>query len=355
MSVQRVLAILRKDVGGGPRSAILWWALVMPVAMTLLLQVVFGDLFERQPRLGVFDAGASELTAALERTPGIELRHVSDRDELLRQVAAFDLDGGLVLGPGFDAALRAGERPLLELYVAGESLASDRVVLTVTALDLVRAVEGRTAPVTVDVVTTGDAAALSISQRLVPLLVLLALLVAGVFVTSFSLVEERERGTLDAILVTPARFGEVLVAKGTLGLVLALAMAVVTLALNGALTASPAPLLLGLVVGAVMSVQLGLVYGTVSGDTKSLYTLFKSLNLILIGPVVFYLFPDWPQWIAKLFPTYWFLDPIFEATMRGAGLGDVGFELLVGAAICVALVPVIMLLARRAQVQLAAG
>jgi ABC-2 type transport system permease protein len=207
--------------------------------------------------------------------------------------------------------------------------------------------------VTVDVVTTGDESALSISQRLVPLLVLLALLVAGVFVTSFSLVEERERGTLDAMLVTPARLADVLVAKGLLGLLLAMLMAVVTLALNGALGTSPVGLLLGLLVGAVMSVQIGLIYGTLSRDAKSLYTLFKSLNLILIGPVVFYLFPDWPQWIARLFPTYWFLDPIFEVTMRGADIGDVGGDLLVGGLICLALVPVITLLARRARGQTA--
>ena len=355
MNLARVASILRKDIGAGPRSPILLWTLVMPVAMTFLVQGVFGSLFEREPRLGIVDAGASELTVALERAPGIDVRRVADRTELTRQVAAHDLDGGLVLAAGFDEALRSGNRPHLELYVAGESLASDRVILTVTTLDLVREVEGRVAPVDVEVVSTGEASAFTISQRLVPLLVLMALLIAGLFVTSFGLVEERERGTLAALLVTPTSLTEVLAAKAGLGLLLAVTMAIVTLALNGVLVFGQVALVLALVVGAVMAVEIGLIYGTLARDTKSLYTLVKSLNLILVGPVVFYLFPDWPQWIARVFPTYYFLDPIFEITMRGAGLREVGGDLLVGALICAALVPVVVVLARRVEAKVAAG
>ncbi|MEX2502847.1 MAG: ABC transporter permease [Trueperaceae bacterium] len=204
-------------------------------------------------------------------------------------------------------------------------------------------------------IARGDESDLSVSQRLVPLLVLLTLLLAAVFVTSFGIVEERERGTLSAMLVTPTTLGEVLAAKGALGLVLAIAMAVVTLALNDALSARPLALLAGLLLGAVMSVQIGLIYGTLASDAKTLYTLVKSLNLLLVGPVVFYLFPDWPQWIAKLFPTYWFLDPIFEVAVQGADLAQVSGDLLVGAGICLALVPLIAWLARRAETRVAAG
>jgi ABC-2 type transport system permease protein len=355
VNASRVLVILRKDVGVGPRSAIVMWAVVMPLLMTFLVQVVFGSLFERQPRLGVVDAGSSQMVTALEATPGIEVRRLDDSRELMRQVAAHDLDGGLVLAAGFDEAVRSGERPVLALYIAGESLASDRVILTVTALDLVREVEGRRAPVEVELVGADDAATLTMSQRLVPLLVLLALLVAGVFVTAFSFVEERERGTLAAVLVTPTSLGEMLVAKGLLGLLLAMVMTVVTLAMNRALGANPLALLLGLLVGATMAVLIGLLYGLVARDTKSLYTLFKSLNIILIGPVVFYLFPDWPQWIARLFPTYWFLDPIFEVTTHGAGLREVGGDLLVGLLVCAALAGVVAWLARRASGRAAAA
>ena len=152
MSASRVLAMIRKDLALGPRSPILMYAVAMPVIITLLLQGVFGNLFERPPRLGIVDLGASELTAAAVALDGLRVTLVTDADELQRRVAAFDLDAGLVLPAGFDDALRSGARPPLTFYVAGESLASDRVILAVTTIDLLRAVEGRRGLVDVEIV-----------------------------------------------------------------------------------------------------------------------------------------------------------------------------------------------------------
>lgn len=344
---------MAKDLKLGPRSPISLWALAMPVVITLLLQGVFGDLFAPRPRLGVVDQGASEITTALRAIQGIELTTIDDPAELKRRVAAHDLDAGLTLPADFDQSVRDGTRPLLQLLISGQSLASNRLVIAVTTLDMIRLVEGRAPPVEVALIQIGDGEVLPISTRLIPVVVLFAMIFAGVFATSLSLVEERERKTLDAVLVTPATFPEVLIAKAIFGFTLAATMAVVTLAINGALEGQPVALILAIIAGAVMSVEIGLVYGAVSRDTKSLYTLYKSLNIFLVAPMVFYLFPEWPQWIARLFPTYWFLDPIFRVTTLGATLSDVAGELVVAGAICLALVPAILLLARRAEARMA--
>ena len=65
-----------------------------------------------------------------------------DVDALLADVEDNNLDAGLVLQDGFDAAVRSGDAPELQLYIGGESLASDRIVIQVTALDLIRGVSG---------------------------------------------------------------------------------------------------------------------------------------------------------------------------------------------------------------------
>ena len=69
--------------------------------------------------------------------------------------------------------------------------------------------------------------------------------------------------------------------------------------------------------------------------------------------MVFYLFPEWPQWIARLFPTYWFLDQIYRVSVLGASTRDVAGDLVVAGVICVAIVPLIVLLARRAEARMA--
>jgi ABC-2 type transport system permease protein len=208
----------RTCASGRARRSSCGWS-IFPVIATLLVQLVFGTLLAPKPRLGIVDLGASEITAVVQQLEGIEYRAVASADELKRMVRDHDLDAGLVLPAGFDEQVRAGERPLLELYISGESLASDRLIIAVTTIDLVRQVEGAPAPVDVQVVALGEAL-LPISARLVPLLVLFALLLAGIFLTAFSIVQEREKRTLDALLVTPMGMNEVLAAKGILGFTL---------------------------------------------------------------------------------------------------------------------------------------
>ena len=147
MSPQRIWRVLRKDRELGPRSPILLWAIVMPVVATLLLQLVFGGLFAPQPRLAIMDLGSSEITAAYRQMEGIDVELLDDEAQLKARVEENQYDAGLILPAGFDEAVRAGERPLLEFFISGESLASNRIILSANTIDLVRTVEGAAAAV----------------------------------------------------------------------------------------------------------------------------------------------------------------------------------------------------------------
>ena len=352
MSLTRTFKVLGKDLRFGPRSPVFLWVLGLPLAFTLVLQVTFGSLFDPKPRLGIVDEGSSTITTAVQSMDGIQLALIDNAGDLKAQVEANDLDAGLVLQPGFDDLVRGGARPPLEFYVGGESLASNRIILAVTTIDLVREIEGTPPPVEVEVVALGDEG-LPIAVRLVPFIMMYALVVAAVFLPAFSLADEREKGTLNALIVTPVKLSEVVTAKGMLGVILALAMTVFTLWLNDALGADPLALLVVLLFGAILCVEVGLIYGVASKDVTSVFTLIKGTGILLIGPTVFYIFPDWPQWIGKLFPTYWVINPIFEVSLNNAGLDDVWVELLVAVGVIAVLAIPIVLLTRRLGTKLA--
>ena len=106
MSLRLTWKVLRKDLALGPRSPIFLWAIVLPFALTLVLQVAFGSLFNPEPRLGIVDDGNSEITAAVKSMDGIELTLLDDAEELKAQVEANDLDAGLILPAGFDQAVQ---------------------------------------------------------------------------------------------------------------------------------------------------------------------------------------------------------------------------------------------------------
>ena len=354
MNLRIAWQVLKKDLRLGPRSPILLWAVIFPIVGTFVVQVVFGSLFAPAPRLGIVDEGGSQVAAEMAAVEGIQTRLVDDEPALTQLVRDNDLDAGLVLPAGFDEQVQAGEQPPLQFFVGGESLASNRLILAVTTLDAVRTVEGATPPVDVEVVSTGEPL-LPMSSRMTPLLVLFALLIAGVFVPAFSIVQERESGTMTALLVSPARGVDVLAAKAVMGLVLAFLMTLVTLWLNDALGTQPAALLLSVLVGALMLAEVGLLFGGGAKDSKTLFALMKSVNILLFAPVIFYIFPDWPQWIAQLFPTYWIINPIFEVAIQDAGLGDVIGQLAVALVICAVMVPVVVYVSRRMTQQVVAA
>ena len=350
MNGSRIGKVLAKDLQLGPRSPIFMWILILPLLITLVLQVTFGDLFDSRPRLGIVDLGTSTVTTAVRDTGGIDVTDLDDVETLKAQVEANDLDAGVVLPADFDAQLRSGDQPRLEFYMGGESLALNRIILTVTTLDVIRQVEGATAPVDVELIAIGDDQR-PLTVRLVPFIVMYSLLIAAVFLPSFSLADEREKRTLDALVVTPVRLSEVVAAKGILGFILAIAMAIVTLWLNGALNGSFA-LVVVLFAATLMLVQIGLIYGTASKDVTGVFTLIKGTGVILLGPTLFYIFPNWPQWIAKLFPTYWVINPVYEVTINDGGLDVVWVELIVAMGVTAALTGAVYLLTRRLQSKL---
>lgn len=346
MNPSLVWKLLRKDLALGPRSAVFLWAVVMPVALTLVLQVAFGALFDPEPRLGVVDRGDSAVTAAVTAMDGIAVTLLDDEAALRDRVEANDFDAGIVLPAGFDDAVRSGARPELRFWISGESHAANRIILTVAAIDLVREVEGRQAPVVVEVVSFGEEG-LPISTRLIPLIVFFALVMAGLFLPASSLVEEKEQGTLTALLVTPVRPGEVLVAKWLLGVLLASVMATAMLALNGALTGNWLAVLVVVFVAAALSTMIGLLVGVVASDSAKMFAAVKGMGLFLFAPALFYVFPDWPQWIAMLFPLYWIIEPIWQVPVMGEPLAAVAGELGIALAITVGLGAAAAFLARR--------
>ena len=345
-ALHRVLALIRKDLAVGPRSPILLYALALPILITVLLQGVFGDLFDRAPRLGIVAAEGAVWRAA-EALEGIRVVRLPDEAELRRALSTFDLDAGLLLPPDFAAALRAGDRPQATFFAAGESAAATRAVAFAAATRLARSLDAKAPPVDVTVIAGGQSAPLV--ERLAPFAVLLALFAAGVLVPAFSVVEERDRRTLDGLLSSPMSFGEILWAKGLLGGVLAGALAAATLLLNGWGNVTWA-LVVALALAATAAALLGLIYGVVAPNAAGLFALFKTFNVLVFAPVFFYVFPDWPRAIAYALPTFWIIDPIVAIAERGATFAEVAPSFLPAVAACAVAGVVLRRLAYRALV-----
>ena len=82
-----------------------------------------------------------------------------------------------------------------------------------------------------------------------------------------------------------------------------------------------------LVVGSAVAAAFGVLLGSLVSDINSLFATIKGLEIFLYAPACVYMFPEIPQWIGKIFPTYYIIQPVIEITQQNAGWGEVLPEL----------------------------
>ena len=329
MSLWRVAVLVEKELFHGPRSFLLVWALVAPVLISLVISLVFGNLIQEKPRLGIVDEGDSELVGLARGTPSISVR-VYDSDLAVRQaVTQGHVDVGIVLPAEFDASVRQGKETRVTGYISDTSLARSGTVLGVTLFNLIREMIGQDAPVAIEKVILGDRTSVPWDQRLLPLVVLMAVFLGGMFLPATSVISEKERRTITALFVTPVTPGEFFLAKGIVGIGLSVLSGVLILVLNRAFGAEPLLLVMVLALGAGMAAALGLLLGVVLKDVTTLFAVWKSGGILLFGPALVFMFPQIPEWVARLFPTYYLLQPVMEISQRGGGWASISTNVLV--------------------------
>ena len=71
--------------------------------------------------------------------------------------------------------------------------------------------------------------------------------------------------------------------------------------------------------------------------------------------MIFFIWPDLPQWIPYFFPTYYFMKPLFEVAIQGAELVSVLPLMGIGLVICAGLFPIVFRSGGRLQARLAAS
>jgi len=325
MSLKRVGILALKDLLHGSRSFLIIFVIIMPLLMWLLVEMIFSST--SIPRLGIVDEGASQIPIEAATYESIEVKEYASADDLIRAVEDGNVHAGIVLPTGFDAAA-AAHNPDLTVYIWGETLAKDRTILEHTVSTMVRQVVGQDAP-TIKSVYIGEGESIPWSQRLSPFIVIMPIVMGGIYLTATAVVQEKERKTLNALVVTPASLTEVYAAKALLGFVFSLIMGLIILLLTNALGNQPWLLMLFMALGAIMAVEIGLIFSSFVGNINTLFATARLAQLIIFIPALFYMFPWFPQWVAKIFPSYYFVQPIMDISQSGATWSDVSTDVFI--------------------------
>jgi ABC-2 type transport system permease protein len=363
-SLSRFLAIAFKEFVQMRRDRLTF---AMIVGIPILQLVLFGYAINSDPKTlptAVVDYDKSEfsrsIVRAIENTRYFSVTHTpageADADRLL---ATGDVQFAIVFPPDFSHRLLRGERPALlvaadatDPAATGNALAAVSQ-LSVSALryDLTGTLAQR-APdePAFDMVVQRRYNAEGITQyNIVPGLLGVILQMTMVMMTAFAVTRERERGTFENLLATPALPLEVMTGKIVPYIVVGFIQALIILVAARLLFDVPMFGSLALLFAAMMLyiaalLALGFTISTVAQNQLQAMqmTFFFFLPSLLLSGFMFPFrgMPGWAQTLGEIFPLTHFLRIVRGVLLKGNGaveiaphLWPIGAFLLVMAAL----------------------
>jgi ABC-2 type transport system permease protein len=352
ISWSRVLAVFMKELVQMRRDRLTF---VIMISVPIMQLVLFGFAIDTDPRhlptaIELRDEGplTRSLLAGLRQSSYFEIVALVSSDEegekLLRTGKASFL---IVIPENFERDFVRGERP--EILVAAD--ASDPVAAggPVGALNSIAAIAFapdldrlparlRSLPPPYDIVVhrqynPGVVTAFNIVPGLLGVILTMTL----IMITSIALTRENERGTIEALLSTPVRPVEVMIGKTT---PYVLVGAIQTLIVVGAarlvfripFEGDFAAFALAVTIFIMTNLMLGYLISTVARTQMQAMqmTFFVFLPSILLSGFMFPFraMPAWAQAIGEALPITHFLRMVRGVTLKGAGIADIGGELV---------------------------
>lgn len=284
-------------------------------------------------------------------------------EELTRTIREGKAYVGLQIPPGFTRDLAGGRTARVQVLIDGSNSTiasaalntSIGVTFRESVIKLLAASGAREVPVEVRPQILYNPAMRS-PNFFVPGVIGVVLQIATTFATAMSLVRERERGTLEQLLVSPLSRWGLMLGKLTPYLVIGMAMAGFLFSIMRWLFHVPiAGSLLALTVATVIYVFTLLSLGLLLSTRAQNQMQALQMSMIFIMPSVFFsgfIFPrDTMPWIFRAIgaclPTTYFIELMRAIILRGASLSEFWQHLLILSAMGVGLFALCALRFRR--------
>ena len=259
-----VWALTVKDITDALKNRLTLTIVLSALIMAILYHFLpdFSDTGERTNLL-VYDAGESALVTTLEDSLYLEIYTYPSPEKMKQVLASGDVpELGLVLPAGIDQALATGQEPELQGYLVHWVSQADARALQALVEEEILSLAGQ--PARIDV--GGNRVYPRADSGGYPFLTSVALIyvttIVGMTLVPHLMLEERENKTIDALLVSPAGSGQIVLGKGLTGLLYTMLSIIIVLVMNPALVVNWPLALLAALCGAALGVMLGLLLGT---------------------------------------------------------------------------------------------
>lgn len=335
MNTRIILAMIAKDAMLYARNRLFAFLTVVGIAAYVLVYLLMPSTVDESLTLALYAPTIPDVLINALAGSDITVQKLESEDALKQAVTGGDFAAGIVLPAETITALLQGAETTITVYFASDApadiLDSFRSVLRLAFNELSYRLRGDPMGVVLRESFVGpDLAGQQITarDRLLPLMAIL-LLVMEMMGLGTLIADEVSKGTLRAVLITPASVAGVFTGKAIFGVTLAFIQGALVMGLTGNLSHEPLSILATLLVGSLVVTGLAFLVASVSRDIMGVLAWSIAIIVIFMIPAYGVVFPGTvTSWI-KVVPTYYMFDSIHQIVNLGATWSAIQTNLIV--------------------------
>ena len=341
--MSRVLAIVKKDLAQILRNRFVAVISVLFIVIFAIMYYLLPSDVDEVFKIGFYleisqeaaaefglEGGENEIASRLseagkeEAEEGLELIWAESTEDLKRLVEEEEVSAGVsfvILDQEPELVLYVSSKTPEEVVEAGEAIGSE----------IGYALIGYELPADFQATVIGtDMAGQQIPMRdRLRVILLTFVFLLELFSLGNLLMEEVQRKTALALLVTPVTLRDFVSAKAITGILNTFFLGLLMALLLGAVSANTwLAILVLLFLGAAMMVGIAFIVGALSRDFISMSMIAMIPFVLLVIPGFLLIYPGFDSPIVKAIPTYWLLEPINGILNYGMGLSDYAMSLV---------------------------
>ncbi|HEX8032480.1 MAG TPA: ABC transporter permease [Ktedonobacterales bacterium] len=367
MHRRAIFAIVRKDALDALINKSTLVALLTPILLAVLFATLTQLFGSKTNNLLIYNPGNSAVEQVVSGAfANVQITRAGSPEEV---AAVFGADGthkhsdyaaGLVVPSDFEASLRAGGHPQIQLFTDGDQLnthARDLMVLALTNYS--RAVASPTPPVRIGVATINPPMPSPIADlgTFYAMAALLSSLIVGTSLMPGLLIEEKDKKTIRMLMVSSASWGDIIAGKLLVGLGYQLLLAAIVLTVTKGFVGEVGFVLVFALLGSCLSLMLGLLFGSIFKTTSAAGAFSGIVSFLYVVPIFFagsfgaaFGNNAFGQ-IMHLLPTYYLADGVLNAMQERSTAATTTLDIAVAAGSILALfVAAVWVLRRQASV-----
>lgn len=323
--MKKIAAIFQKDLKDGLRNWEILFIVLIPIVLSVFFRIAFSAKGFSPPKVVAF-CPDEELKGALlgmEKFKGIKFS--KSWDDAVSLVERGKVHGAFHLPEDLIRRVKAQDKPEIKV-VLDEAAPVKAAIIRATLKSFIDKYFEVVPPVKLKI---KKLRAITVKQRMLDIWLLLTILLIGLSAIPLSLGEEKEKKTLDAVLLTPVSEREIILSKGIWGSFLILISAIVILLLNDGLIGNNGLLALILLLGIFSIVGIGLFISILSPTQTTASLAGALVMIVLLVSAQAAAFSDPIKRLVWVLPGYQILDGIRKAISSKSGFADTWGNILV--------------------------